>query len=281
MFESKDTAEYYNTTQHHYENWWNLEDTLSLHYGIWDDNTNSFGESLVNTNKVLFEKGKIKEGDHVLDAGCGVGGAAFFIASQKNVKVTGITLSEKQVALATQKAKEHNLSDRVNFEEMDYTKTSFPDNSFDVIWACESICHTVDKKDFTDEAFRLLKKGGRLILCDYYLIKDDQEDKQNYIQKWLQTWSITKITSSEFFQDKLEESGFCKVETIDYTKAIRKSAWRMFLAGVFGAIPSIAYNITHPNASRFGKTHYKGCLYQYKALTKDLWAWKVMYAEKR
>ena len=280
MFENKDTAEYYNTTQHHYENWWNLGDTLALHYGIWDDTTNSFSDSLINTNKILFEKGKIEDGHKVLDAGCGVGGAAFFIASKKNVKVTGITLSKKQIKLATDKAIENGLSDRVSFVERDYTNTGFEDESYDVIWACESICHAVDKADFVKEAFRLLKKGGRLILCDYYLVNDNQVDKHNYIQKWLKTWSITRITSSDYFENKLKEGGFSHIETTDYTSAITKSAWKMFLAGIIGALPSIAYNLTHPDASRFGKTHYKGCYYQYVALVKNLWKWKMMYAEK-
>ena len=280
MFEKKDTAEYYNTTQLHYENWWNLKDTLALHYGIWDQNTNNFGESLQNTNKVLLEKGGIKDGDYILDAGCGVGGAAFFLAKSKNVKVTGITLSEKQIKLATEQAKIQNLTNNVNFKLMDYTKTDFPNETFDVIWACESICHTNDKVDFIKEALRVLKKGGRLILCDYYLLNDDQIDKNSYIEKWIKTWTISKLVSSENFAQNLALNEFNNIQVFDYTNQIKKSAKRMYYAGVLGAIPSIVYNLFYPNASQYAKTHYKGCLYQYWALKNNLWKWKIVSAIK-
>ncbi len=96
MFTGKDVAEYYNTTQIHYEQWWNLKKSLSLHYGIWEEEVNNFEESLIQTNKTLMTPGKVADGDKVLDAGCGVGGAAIFLCKNRNVEVTGITLSERQ-----------------------------------------------------------------------------------------------------------------------------------------------------------------------------------------
>jgi len=77
MFTTKEVANYYNSTQNHYINWWNLKKSLSLHYGIWDDSTKSFAQSLANTNSVLLDLTDITSTDQVLDAGCGVGGAAF------------------------------------------------------------------------------------------------------------------------------------------------------------------------------------------------------------
>ncbi|MFM7022272.1 MAG: SAM-dependent methyltransferase [Flavobacteriales bacterium] len=280
MFETKDTAEYYNTTQVHYEQWWNLGDTLSLHYGIWDKDTKSFADSLKNTNRVLMENARIEDGDRVLDAGCGVGGAIFFMLSQKKIQATGITLSEKQIRYARSKALEFKVEQQARFEQMSYTQTTFPDESFDVIWACESICHCTAKEDFMKEAYRLLKKGGRLILCDYFLVDEEQKDPKRYIQTWLDTWTITKIVTSERFVQGLESNGFKNVKVQDYTSQIQKSARRMYLAGLAGALPSIIYNVLHPRASRFAKTHYKGALYQYRALKANLWRWKIVSAEK-
>ncbi len=54
--------------------------------------------------------------DKVLDAGCGVGGAAFFINKMKNAEVTGISLSEKQINYASKFAAENNVADRVSFQ---------------------------------------------------------------------------------------------------------------------------------------------------------------------
>ncbi len=280
MFTQEDIAEYYNTTQNHYKRWWNLNENLSLHYGIWDKETKSFSEALVNTNRILMEHVNVSANDKVLDAGCGVGGAAFFINAKKGAEVVGISLSKKQIDLALQIASERNLTDKVTFELMDYTKTNFPNESFDIIWSCESVCHANNKVDFINEAYRLLKKGGRLICAEYLLADENQIDKKSWIRKWLDTWSIGNIISLDNFKSELENSGFSLIQTLDYTKQIHKSAKRMYYASIIGALFSVMYNLFHPKVSRFAKTHYKSGYFQYKALKAGLWKYVVVLAIK-
>ncbi len=280
MFTAKEVADYYNTTQNHYQKWWKLNDNLSLHYGIWDEGIKSFDESLINTNRILMEFSGITSADKVLDAGCGVGGAALFIAETKNARVTGITLSEKQVELARQSAIHKNLTDKVAFELMDYTHTSFADESFDVVWACESVSSVTDKNLFIKEAFRLLKKGGRLILSDFFQSVENQPDKHQWVKKWGATWGISNFDTQKAFVKKLDAHGFIKINTINYTDKIEKSARRMYYASLLGALPSELYNLTHPRVSYFAKNHYKCGYYQYKALKNNLWQYFVVMAEK-
>ena len=59
-------------------------------------------------------------GQHVLDIGCGWGGLALFLARTADVRVTGITLSREQLAVARRRAEEAGLADRVTFELVDY-----------------------------------------------------------------------------------------------------------------------------------------------------------------
>ncbi len=56
----------------------------------------------------------------VLDIGCGWGGMAVTLARDYGARVTGITLSEEQLAVARQRAAEAGLASRVSFELMDY-----------------------------------------------------------------------------------------------------------------------------------------------------------------
>lgn len=281
MFTEKDVAEYYNTTQVHYKRWWNLKKGLSLHYGIWEDDIKNFTDSIINTNKILMNLAKIEESDQVLDAGCGVGGAAIFLTKTKNAKVTGISLSQKQIDFATAAAQERGLQDKVDFSLMDYTQTSFPNESFDVIWACESISSAPDKMLFIKEAYRLLKKGGRLILSDFFLTSDDQVDRSDWIKKWGSTWGISNFVSSNLFVDGLDDMGFINTQIFDYTSKIEKSAKRMYYTSLLGFFPSELYNLLHPKVSQFAKTHYKCGYYQYKGLKENLWQYKVVLSVKK
>jgi cyclopropane fatty-acyl-phospholipid synthase-like methyltransferase len=280
MFTKQEIAEYYNTTQIHYEKWWKLKNSLSLHYGIWERGIKTFAEALANTNRILMELSEISESDNILDAGCGVGGAAMYLASTKNVPVTGITLSKKQFDFATHQAMERGLDNKVSFHIMDYTQTSFRNESFDVVWACESISSAPDKSAFIKEAYRLLKKDGRLILSDFFLPGNNETDNNSWIKKWTESWCISELITSELFIEELKNQGFTIRETLDYSEKIYKSSKRLFYASLLGAIPSEFYNFFHPGVSRFSKKHYMSGYYQFKALKENLWKYNIVLAKK-
>jgi len=65
--------------------------------------------------KLLLEKGH-----RLLDIGCGWGGLALYAAEVCGAEVTGITLSQEQLASARQRAKERELTDRATFDALDY-----------------------------------------------------------------------------------------------------------------------------------------------------------------
>lgn len=75
----------------------------------------------------------IEPGQHVLDIGCGWGGMAIYLARRFDVRVTGITLSEQQLALARERAKAANVADRVSFELIDYRDLAKTSRTFDRI----------------------------------------------------------------------------------------------------------------------------------------------------
>ncbi|MGB0175941.1 MAG: SAM-dependent methyltransferase, partial [Owenweeksia sp.] len=227
MFSNSDIAEYYDTTQNHYEKWWGLRKHHSLHYGIWDKTTRNFGEALENTNRQLMQAAGIRETDSVLDAGCGVGGAALFVNRMSGAEVTGISLSNNQVEQANNNAAQLGVNESVQFKVMDFTGTSFPDESFDVVWACESVCHAAEKADFINESYRLLRKGGRLVLFDFFLTEKGVKDKRGWIDKWKRTWAVPDFVTHEYFMEKTREAGFSQVENHDFTANIHKSARRM------------------------------------------------------
>lgn len=104
----------------------------------------------------------------ILDVGCGIGGTSRYLAKKfgPSTAVTGITLSPNQVTRATELAKERGIAN-AEFKIMDALNMSFPDNTFDVVWACESGEHMPDKKRYVEEMARVLKPGGRIVIATW------------------------------------------------------------------------------------------------------------------
>ena len=61
-----------------------------------------------------------KDGGTALDIGCGFGGLGLYLAGVAGARVTGVTLSEEQFAVATERARQTGLADRVEFRLQDY-----------------------------------------------------------------------------------------------------------------------------------------------------------------
>ncbi len=72
----------------------------------------------------------IRDGQRILDIGCGWGGMALYLAHLADVEVVGVTLSERQHRVATRRAEMLGVSDRVKFELLDYREVK---GSFDRI----------------------------------------------------------------------------------------------------------------------------------------------------
>ncbi len=275
-----DIKDYYESTHVHYKKWWKLDQHLALHYGVWTPEVKSFAESIKNTNQIMLDAAQLEANHEVLDAGCGVGGAAFFIHQSTGAKVTGISLSPTQINMANELAQKHKLESKLNFQLRDYLKSEFPKESFDLVWACESICHAKDKKEFFLEVHRILKPGGKLVLVDYFKTKDDQKDPNQWIKKWLDTWAIARIISLRLFKTELESTGFTQVRSTNYTQEIYKSSRFMYLASLAGALPTKLYKLYNPKASKFSQSHYKGGIYQFRALKDQLWEYHLVVAHK-
>src|SRR5829696_3923595 len=87
-------VQYYKESENAYKDSWDLNNSLAIHYGYWDDQVRTFPGSLIRMSEVMMETAKVKKGDRVLDAGCGVGGSSVLLGSRLQGRVTGITLSE-------------------------------------------------------------------------------------------------------------------------------------------------------------------------------------------
>ncbi|NND33536.1 MAG: methyltransferase domain-containing protein [Saprospiraceae bacterium] len=270
---------YYDDCHQDYQIVWHLNSHYCMHYGYWTDTTVRLRQALVEMNQQVALKAGISRNQKVLDAGCGVGGSAFFLAEKYQCQVEGITLSQKQVNFATQKALELNLTDRVRFSVDDFTSTHFAGDTFDVVWAIESVCHAREKSEFLKEAYRVLKPGGKLIVADFFVNDGGEQRGRRWIDRWEKAWAIPKFEVLPEFLTKSKVVGFKQLSEENITRHIYPSAKRLYYCYVPGMI-------CHGVLSLFGKrTKYNArnvwsTLYQYKALKKKLWNYHLVRAVK-
>ncbi|MEM6378385.1 MAG: methyltransferase domain-containing protein [Bacteroidota bacterium] len=278
----KTIIDYYDQTAFDYQLAWYKKDNPALHFGFYDKaKADAHYEALAHTNQVLAEAAQIKIGDHILDAGCGLGASAFWLVQNYEVEVTGISLPAKQIKACEERAEILGLSKQTKFLQADYTDTPFPDQSFDVIWACESVCHAQPKRDFYQEAYRLLKPGGRLIMAEYVRTQRPLQASEEHLlqKKWLRNWAIEDIDTSEEHLNNLENVGFQNIDIKNVNEQVKVSlrnlhekCTRSFPIEVILKVLGIRSAVQHGNLV--------GSINQYRAFIKKLWWYALIYAQK-
>jgi cyclopropane-fatty-acyl-phospholipid synthase len=104
-----------------------------------------------------------RDGGTALDIGCGFGGLGLYLAGVAGARVTGVTLSEEQFAVATERALQTGLADRVEFRLQDYRDVP---EKFDRIVSVGMFEHVgVNRYDeFFTKVRGLLKDDGVMML---------------------------------------------------------------------------------------------------------------------
>ncbi|WKZ20188.1 MAG: methyltransferase domain-containing protein [Candidatus Jettenia sp. CY-1] len=128
----------------------------------WDKSSAS-AEELSRINEVIGYLG-LKEGETVLDAGCGTGRLIPFLHNKvgKNGHVYGIDFSQEMLRIAKQKYPNENIS----FIKADITQIPLPSESIDRIICFCTFPHIDNKMLALTEFFRVLKSSGILVICN-------------------------------------------------------------------------------------------------------------------
>ncbi len=114
----KNAAFHYDLGNDFYRLWLDADMQYSCAYFERGDET--LDEAQTAKKRHIAAKLALAPGQHVLDIGCGWGGLALYLAMAADVRVTGITLSERQAEVARARAERLGLADRVRFELRDY-----------------------------------------------------------------------------------------------------------------------------------------------------------------
>jgi MPBQ/MSBQ methyltransferase len=106
----------------------------------------------------------VQQGWSVLDVGGGLGGPARTLARELRCQVTVLDITKEFVEVGALLSERMDLAGLVHFRHGSALDMPFVDGRFDVVWTQHSTMNIEDKQRFFREAYRVLRRGGRLAL---------------------------------------------------------------------------------------------------------------------
>jgi cyclopropane fatty-acyl-phospholipid synthase-like methyltransferase len=116
----------------------------SQHFGYYDKTYTNETEAQEKFHQEFADLLDLKPGMKILDAGCGQGVVASYLAAHFDVAVTGITITPYEVGSAKRNARSLGVQDRTHFILADYATPPFEIGSFDRIYTTETLSHAED-----------------------------------------------------------------------------------------------------------------------------------------
>lgn len=160
-----------------------LDETMTYSCGYFKSERDTLRQAQKNKVDYILKKLNLKEGQTLLDIGCGWGELILTAAGRYKVKTLGITLSEEQFAKAQKRAAAEGLDDLVEVQKIDYREIR--DRKYDRIVSVGMLEHV--GKDHLHEYFshvnQMLKEDGLSLLHTITGIHEGEGGTNSWINK--------------------------------------------------------------------------------------------------
>ena len=145
---------------------WELVMGEQIHIGGW------------KSSKALADKAGIRKGMKILDLCSALGAGLRFLVLNYDVKAYGLDATKHMIDEARKRTEEAGLAAKIKMKLGDVADIPWPDETFDVVWGEDAWCYVIDKNKLIDEAFRVLKPGGKIAFTDWIEAAKGLTDKE-------------------------------------------------------------------------------------------------------
>ena len=200
-------------------------------YSLWLDDTMTYSSAIFETGQESTEAAQTakyasmvdqmgaKEGDHVLEIGCGWGGFAEYAAKERGIKVTGLTISKEQHDYAVARMAKAGLSDMVEIKMQDYRDEK---GSYDGIASIEMF--EAVGEQYWPAYFKTVRnclKPGKNATLQIITVKDERFESYrktvDFIQKYIFPGGM--LPSPSVLRQEVEKAGMAVRGSIEFGKS--------------------------------------------------------------
>lgn len=204
---------------------WDLILGDHLHHGLFRSSDTDLDSATTLLTELMASAAGAYRGARVLDLGCGTGAQARWLAERyADMTVLGVSTSQVGVGLAQDRAAAAGLSGRVRFLCADALGTGLPSSGFDIVWLIESALYLSPRERMMSECARLLRPGGRLVMCDVMLTRPlelrDLRRLHNVLQTLRATFGDATMSTRAQYAEAAVDAGLSVVEEVDLTTEV-------------------------------------------------------------
>lgn len=194
--------------------WWENTDALE----VVDEET--ITEACRELVRQFAAFGSVSSRDEILDVGFGFAQQDVLLGREFDCRdITGLNITPHQVRKGRKLVEENGFSNRISLQLGDAVALPFEENTFDRVFALETAFHFHTRNDFLEEARRVLKPGGTIMLAD---IINGPEEGSDLLSSFVARahenyWNIppaNRINRIEY-ADTLAEKGYRSIEIED------------------------------------------------------------------
>jgi cyclopropane-fatty-acyl-phospholipid synthase len=233
---------HYDLGNRFYEAW--LDRTMTYSSARFDSTHKDLEAGQIAKYQALAEHLQLKPGEHVLEIGCGWGGFAEFAAREYGVTVTGVTISDQQLAYARERMEKAGLSGRVTIISRDYRDI---EGQFDKVASIEMFEAVGEEywPAYFGKIAEVLKPGGRAAL-QIITIKDElfsnYRKRADFIQRYVFPGGM--LASVERLREETAKAGLAwrQIEAFGQSYADTLAEWARRFRGHWDEIRGMGFD---------------------------------------
>jgi SAM-dependent methyltransferase len=197
------------------------EETTFLNLGYWRGDPLRYDDGARSLARLVAEAGRLGGARRVLDVGCGLADQDLYWMQQPDLcpeRIIGLDLSPDFVARGRERVEQLGLEDKIRLYHGSGTDLPLDTETVDRVVALESALLFVTRDTFFDEAYRVLRPGGRIALADVLTLEPRRDPLAGWLNDALASliWHVPpqNLYSRQTYARRLEAAGFENVDVV-------------------------------------------------------------------